>query len=183
MIEYGFKGFFTGAPIGLAVGFLATGSDYESDEWKTLVLGAGVGALVGTGVGVTLGFVDIGQPPPGTGWFVLRGIGLGAGLGAVVGAAVGALMIISSEEPKTVLTGASWGALIGSGVGVAFGIVEGAAAHPAPKAEPAAAPKNLQDVKDPQAPVAPPPPSMSVSFSLVGARGSLVPLPALVGTF
>jgi len=182
MLEYGFKGFFTGAPIGLAAGFLATGSDYESDEWKTLVLGAGVGALVGTGVGVTLGFVDVGGTPPGTGWLVLRGIGLGATLGAVVGAAVGALMIIKSEEPKDVLTGASWGALIGSGVGVAFGIVEGAAAHRPPKSEPPA-PKNLQDVKEPAVPVAPPPPSMSVSFSLVGARDSLVPSPAIVGTF
>jgi len=183
MLEYGFKGFFTGAPIGLATGFLATGSDYESDEWRTLVLGAGVGALVGTGVGVTLGFVDLGGQPPGTGWLVLRGIGLGATLGAVVGAAVGALMIISSDEPKTVLTGASWGALIGSGVGVAFGIVEGAAMHRPPKAEPLPPPKDLQDVKDPAVPVPAPPPGMSVSFSVVGARGSLVPLPALVGTF
>jgi len=82
-----------------------------------------------------------------------------------------------------VLTGASWGALIGSGVGVAFGIVEGAAAHHAATPSAPPAPKNLQDVKDPQAPVTAPPPSMSVSFSVVGARGSLVPLPALVGTF
>jgi hypothetical protein len=182
MMEYGFKGFFTGAPIGLAAGFLATGEHYDSDEWKTLVLGAGIGALVGTGVGVTLGFVDVGGQPPGTGWLVLRGIGVGAVLGTVVGAAVGAIMIVKSEEPKDVLIGASWGALIGSGVGVAFGLVEGAAAHRAPKPAPAA-PKNLQDVKDPEVPVQPPPPSMSVSFSVVGAEGSFMPLPALVGTF
>lgn len=184
-MEYGFKGFFTGAPIGLAAGFLATGKGYQSDEWRTLVLGAGIGALVGTGVGITLGFVDIGEKPPGTGWLVLSGMGTGVALGGVVGAAVGALFIIKSEEPKDVLTGASWGALIGSGVGLAFGLVQGMATHPAPKPEPAPAPKNLQEVKDPEAPVkAPPPaPGMSVSFSLIGAEGSLVPLPALVGTF
>jgi hypothetical protein len=172
MLEYGFKGFFTGAPIGLAAGFLATGKEYESDEWRTLVIGAGVGALVGTGVGITLGFVDIETTPPGTGWLVLRGIGVGAVLGAAVGAAVGAIAIVKSEEPKDVLTGASWGALIGSGVGIAFGIVEGAAAHRAPKSQP------LQDPK-----LSPPTPGMSVGFSMVGSEGSLVPLPALVGTF
>jgi len=139
-----------------------------------------VGALVGTGVGITLGFVDIETTPPGTGWLVLRGIGVGAVLGAAVGAAVGAIAIVKSEEPKDVLTGASWGALIGSGVGVAFGIVEGAAAHR--KSAPPA-PTNLQQVKEPAVPVTPPPPSMSVGFSVIGARDSLVPLPALVGTF
>ena len=185
MLEYGFKGFFTGAPIGLAAGFLATGSDYESEEWRTLVIGAGVGALVGTGVGVTMGFVDVGVTPPGTGWLVLRGIGLGAALGSIVGAACGAILIVKSEEPKDILTGASWGALIGSGVGIAFGVVEGAAARRAPKYEPLPAPKNLEDVKEPKAELLGPPRStgMSVRFSMVGAQGSLVPLPALVGTF
>jgi hypothetical protein len=172
MLEYGFKGFMTGAPIGLATGFLATGKEYKSEEWRTLVIGAGVGALVGTGVGVTLGFVDLETAPPGTGWLVLRGIGVGAFLGAAVGAAVGAIVLVKSEEPKDILTGASWGALIGSGVGIAFGLVEGAAAHRAPKSEP------LQDPKVP-----PPTTGMSVGFSVVGAEGSLVPLPALVGTF
>ena len=180
MLEYGFKGFVTGAPIGLATGFLATGEEYKSEEWRTLVIGAGVGALIGTGVGVTLGFVDLETAPPGTGWLVLRGIGVGAFLGAAVGAAVGAIVLVKSEEPKDILTGASWGALIGSGVGIAFGLVEGAAAHR--KAAPPA-PTNLQEVKEPAVPVSPPPPSMSVGFSVVGAEGSLVPLPALVGTF
>jgi len=175
MLEYGFKGFLTGAPIGLATGFLATGKEYKSEEWRTLVIGTGIGALVGTGVGITLGFVDIesSSPSPGTGWLVLRGIGVGSFLGAAVGAAVGAIVLVKSEEPKDVLTGASWGALIGSGVGVAFGLVEGAAAHRAPKSQP---------VQDPTT-VPPPATGMSVGFSVVGAEGSLVPLPALVGTF
>jgi hypothetical protein len=181
MMEYGFKGFFNGAPIGLAAGYLATGSKYDSDEWRTLVFGAGIGALVGAGVGVTLGVVDVGQPPPGTGWLVLRDIGYGVGLGAVVGTAVGALILVKSEDTKDVLIGAAWGGLIGSAVGVGFGILEGAAAHR--KASAAASPKNLEDVKSPEVPATPPPPSMSVSFSMVGAEGSLVPLPALVGTF
>ena len=35
-VAYGFDGFWTGAQIGLASGYLATGRRYESHEWRKL---------------------------------------------------------------------------------------------------------------------------------------------------
>src|SRR5687768_6908867 len=96
IVSYGFDGFWTGAQIGLATGYLATGSEYKSDEWRKLVFGAGVGALAGMGLGITLGVIDAGQRPPQTGRLILRDVGYGVGLGAVAGTAVGALFLIDS---------------------------------------------------------------------------------------
>lgn len=125
MFSYGFRGFWTGAGIGLAVGYLSTGSVYESGEWKKLVMGAGVGALLGVGTGIGLGIVDIGVPGRGTGWYVLRDMDYGSLLGGLCGAAVGALVWLDDGRSKDVLIGASIGALIGAGAGIAFGIAEG----------------------------------------------------------
>jgi hypothetical protein len=125
MFSYGFNGFWTGASIGLAVGYLSTGGDYESNEWKKLVMGAGIGALTGVGAGIGLAVADIGAPGRGTGWYVLRDINYGSLLGALTGAAVGALVWLDDGTSKDVLVGLSIGALIGAGVGIGFGIYEG----------------------------------------------------------
>jgi hypothetical protein len=165
LARYGFKGFFSGAQVGLAAGFLATGSDYESREWRTLVFGAGVGALGGVGVGLTLAALDLGRTAPLPGWVILRDTGYGASLGTVVGAAVGALFVLDSGEAKDILTGAAWGTLGGAVVGAGFGLLENAIAkRPAPSE---------------QKPTA----GMKLHFTLVGTEGSLVPLPAIGGTF
>lgn len=133
LFQYGFRGFWTGAEVGLAAGYLATGSRYESGEWRRLVLGAGIGALVGVGGGVALGMFDASdQRRPRYGWYVLRDMGYGALLGAFTGAAVGALIWVADEEDgraKDVLVGLAAGALIGAGVGIAFGLVEGMGAN------------------------------------------------------
>jgi len=184
MVSYGVNGFFTGAPIGLAAGFLATGSKYESDEWRTLVMGAGIGALAGVGVGLTLGFVDIGREPPPVGYMVLRDMGSGMWLGAVVGAAVGALFLINSGEGKDVLTGASYGALIGTGVGIAFGVIEASNAQKKPPPAEPSAPGFAPPGSPPPAPAPPPATSgLTLHFTVVGSADSLMPLPALGGTF
>ena len=162
IIKYGFEGFWTGAQVGLASGYLATGQDYESGEWRKLVFGAGVGALVGVGAGITLGIVDVGQPAPRTGWLVLRDTGYGLGLGAIVGTAVGALFVIDSGDPKDLLVGASIGTLVGAGAGIAFGLIEGAAADRPPSADGTAT---------------------ALRFTLVGAEGSWLPMPGLRGNF
>ena len=131
MLQYGFRGFWTGAELGLAVGFLSTGDRYESGEWRKLVLGAGVGALGGVGAGITLGIVDASNASrPRYGWFVLRDMGYGALLGGLTGAAVGALFWVDGGRAKDVLTGLSVGALIGAAAGVVFGVVEGIGAPP-----------------------------------------------------
>jgi hypothetical protein len=163
VLHYGLNGFWTGAQIGLASGYLATGKDYESDEWRKLAFGAGVGALVGTGVGITLGVLDVGSGPPPSGGLILRDMGYGVGLGALVGTAVGALFLIDDGEPKHLVTGAALGTIAGAGVGVVFGIVEAVAASHEPR------------------PVSPG--AGSVRFTLIGSVDSYLPLPALQGTF
>ena len=129
LFQYGFRGFWTGAEVGFATGYLATGSEFESGEWRTLVLGAGIGALVGVGGGIALAMVDASdRGRPRYGWYVLRDMGYGVLLGALTGAAVGALVWVADEddgEGKDVLIGLSVGVLIGAGVGAAFGLVEG----------------------------------------------------------
>jgi hypothetical protein len=131
LFQYGFRGFWTGAELGLAAGYLTTGSEYESGEWRKLVLGLGVGAIIGVASGVTLGMVDASDANrPRFGWYVLRDMGYGALLGAFTGAAVGALVWVDDGRPKDVLIGLSWGALIGGAVGALFGVVEGMGAEP-----------------------------------------------------
>ncbi len=166
IVSYAFDGFWTGAQVGLATGYLATGREYESEEWRKLVFGAGVGALVGVGVGLTLGVIDVGQAPPQTGRLILRDVGYGVGLGAVVGTAVGALFLIDSGRAKNLLTGAAVGTLVGAGAGVAFGLIESAAANRSP--QPAGVGSTAR---------------ASVRFTLIGADESLIPIPALAGTF
>ena len=169
MFSYGFRGFWTGAELGLATGFLTTGSRYESGEWKKLVLGTGIGAIVGVAGGVTLGVVDASDASrPRYGWLVLRDMGYGATLGALTGAAVGLLVWVDDGRPKDVLIGLSIGALIGAAAGVVFGIVEGIGSKPKPPAEHARAYER------------------GVRFSLLAApeRGHGLTLgPALLGRF
>lgn len=125
IFSYGMKGFWTGAELGLAVGYLSTGSDFASGEWKNLVVGAGIGAVAGLGIGITLGVVDSGASiQPGTGWYVLRDLGYGTTLGALAGLAIGAITMIDSGRSKNLLIGASFGALIGGAAGIAIGFIE-----------------------------------------------------------
>jgi len=166
IVTYGFDGFWTGAQIGLASGYLATGREYESDEWRKLVFGAGVGALVGVGTGLTLGIVDVGGGPPATGHLILRDVGYGVGLGAIVGTAVGALFLIDDGRPKNLLTGAAVGTVAGAGAGLVFGVIEAAAAGG--KKETVAVDAAGID---------------SVRFTLLASPSSLVPMPAIEGRF
>jgi hypothetical protein len=164
VITYGFDGFWTGAQIGLASGYLATGRDFESHEWRKLAFGAGVGALVGVGAGLTLGIVDLGGGPPPTGHIILRDVGYGVGLGAIVGTAVGALFLIDGGRAKDLLTGAAVGTVAGAGAGIVFGLIEGASAS-----------KETAAIDAPGID--------SVRFTLLGSPSSLLPLPAVEGRF
>jgi hypothetical protein len=166
IVSYGFDGFWTGAQIGLASGYLATGTEYESDEWRKLVFGAGVGALVGVGAGLTLGILDVGSGPPATGHLILRDVGYGVGLGAIVGTAVGALFLIDDGRPKNLLTGAAVGTVAGAGAGLIFGVIESAAAG----GEKEAVAVDGAGID-------------SVRLTLVGSPASLLPMPAIQGSF
>ena len=165
VIKYGTNGFMTGAQIGLASGYLATGREYESREWRKLVFGTGVGAIAGTGIGLTLGLLDVGGPAPGTGWLALRDTGYGIGLGVLVGTATGALFLINSGRPKNLLTGAAIGGLIGAATGAVVGVIEGAQRQREP-AEPRVARSGV-----------------TLHFGVTSSPDTAALMPAVAGTF
>jgi hypothetical protein len=128
MLSYGFRGIWTGATLGLAAGYLTTGSSYEHHEWKNLVMGAGIGAIAGVATGVSLAFVDA-DSYARPGFYVLRDMDYGSLLGAFTGAAVGGLLWLDDGSSKDMLTGAAIGTLAGAGVGIVFGLFDGARAQ------------------------------------------------------
>lgn len=132
LFDYGFKGLTLGAEVGLAVGYLASGR-YEEDDWRNLVLGAGIGALTGmtTGMIIATGYVTSGGGVP-VGYFMLRDAGYGTWIGAAVGAMVGALLWVDDGQPRDVLQGAGYGTLFGAVSGMVYGIIEGNNASPSP---------------------------------------------------
>ncbi len=125
--EYGYEGLGLGAGVGLAAGYLVARDDgWEKSDWKPLVYGGGIGALVGAGVGLTLGALDLTRSRPSQkGYYVLHDMGLGAGFGFCVGAIAGALAAISTEKFEHVLFGGAIGTLAGAGVGGIMGFFDG----------------------------------------------------------
>ena len=132
-----YQGLVVGAGAGLAGGYLvARDGGWKSSDWKPLVYGSGIGALVGAGIGLTVGIVDVTQGRPGRARFVLRDMAVGEGFGATVGGIVGALVAVSTKKPEHILLGAAIGVLSGAVLGAVAGFVEGgrARAHAAPPA-------------------------------------------------
>lgn len=122
-----YQGLLVGATAGTATGYLFARRDGwdSSSDWKPLVYGAGIGALSGAAIGLTLGIVDMSQRKPGRNGYVMRDGLYGAGLGAVLGGIAGALAAISSSDGEHVLLGGSIGVLSGTCLGMGVGFVEG----------------------------------------------------------
>jgi drug/metabolite transporter (DMT)-like permease len=121
-----YEGLMVGAGAGLAGGYLvARDNGWQSSDWKPLAYGAGIGALVGSGIGLTLGVVDVTQDKPGRTRYVLRDMLYGEGFGATVGGIAGGLTAISTKKPEHILLGASIGVLSGAVFGAVFGFIEG----------------------------------------------------------
>jgi hypothetical protein len=126
---YAGNGFLMGSLVGLSAGYLvAREGGFESDDWKALVYGGGIGALAGGGLGLTLGIVDMARETPGFGSYVLRDSMYGAGFGALAGAIAGGLAAVSTKEPEHIGLGAAIGTMVGTAGGIALGIVEGSRA-------------------------------------------------------
>ena len=121
-----YEGLMVGAGAGLAGGYLvAREGGLHTSDWKPLVYGTGIGALVGSGIGLTLGVVDVTQDKPGRTRYVLRDMLYGEGFGATVGAIAGGLTAISTKKPEHILLGTSIGVLSGAVLGAVFGFIEG----------------------------------------------------------
>lgn len=126
LLQYGWNGLSIGLGVGLASGYLATGSEFESGEWRTILYGAGIGALSGIGAGLLVGLADVGAAPDIPGAIILRDIGYGSSLGTVGGLIVGGLVALDSGELRDLVVGGAVGTLVGAGSGLIFGIVEAA---------------------------------------------------------
>jgi hypothetical protein len=122
-----YQGLLVGGTAGLATGYLFArrGGWNSSDDWKPLVYGAGIGALAGSALGLTLGIIDMAQDKPGRNGYVMRDGLYGAGLGAVLGSIAGGLAAIASKKGEHVLLGGSIGVLSGAVFGMGVGFVEG----------------------------------------------------------
>jgi len=91
----------------------------HSSDWKPLVYGAGIGALTGSVLGLTLGIVDMSQNRPGRNGYVMRDGLYGAGLGAVLGGIVGGWPRSRPKKGEHILLGGSIGVLSGTCLGMA----------------------------------------------------------------
>jgi hypothetical protein len=133
LVDYGFKGFTLGLELGLAVGYLTTGPQWEQGEWKTVVLGAGIGALGGMTAGIVVAVADSTSHGVPAGYYLIRDAGYGVLLGATMGAVIGVLLWVDDGTSKDVLMGAAWGGVIGAGAGLLYGVIESANARPSRK--------------------------------------------------
>jgi hypothetical protein len=130
VFTFAYQGLVVGAGAGLAAGYLvARDKGWQSSDWKPLTYGAGIGSLVGAGVGLVVGVVDVAQDKPGHARYVMRDMALGVGFGATVGAIAGGLTAISTKKPEHVLLGGSIGILSGAVLGAVFGFFEGGSSH------------------------------------------------------
>jgi hypothetical protein len=122
-----YQGLLVGALAGGATGYMFSRSDTwkTSNGWKPLVYGAGIGALAGSAIGLTLGIVDLSQRKPGRNGYVMRDGLYGAGLGAVLGLIAGGLAALSSKKGEHVLLGGSIGVLSGTCLGMGVGFFDG----------------------------------------------------------
>jgi hypothetical protein len=122
-----YQGLLVGGTAGLATGYLFARQDgwNSSKDWKPLAYGAGIGALAGATIGLTLGIVDMSRGKPGRTAYVMQDGLLGAGLGAVLGGIAGGLAALSSGKGEHILLGASIGVLSGTCLGMGIGAVEG----------------------------------------------------------
>jgi hypothetical protein len=122
-----YQGLLVGGTAGLATGYLFArrGGWNSSSDWKPLAYGAGIGALSGAVIGLTLGIVDMAQSKPGRNGYVMRDGLYGAGLGAVLGGIAGGLAALSTKKAEHILLGGSIGVLSGTCLGMTVGFIEG----------------------------------------------------------
>ena len=170
IVGYGLEGMGTGAASGLALGYIATGSEFHRSEWRTLAWGTAIGALSGLGVGVLLGTVDAASGPRrGYGFYMVRDSNYGFTVGLLAGGIIGALLWLDDGTGKDLLRGMAWGTVIGAGTGLLVGVLEGALRSSSRPARSYEAPRARRM-------------QLGVGFAANGG-GAPIPYPTLTGRF
>jgi hypothetical protein len=168
IVGYGLSGMGTGAATGLALGYIMTGTHFNSNEWRTLLWGTGIGALSGLGVGILLGTVDAGMGRErGVGFYMMRDSNYGVTVGFLAGGIVGALVWLGGGDGRDLLHGMAWGTVIGAGSGLLIGVLEGVL-RGSPAKQPTAA--EVSRIR------------FGIGF-VPTTRGAPVPYPSLTGRF
>lgn len=165
IVGFGLAGIGTGAATGLAVGYITTGTHFNSDEWRPLLWGTGIGALTGLGVGILLGTVDAAMGRQrGVGFYMIRDSNYGVTVGFLAGGIVGAMVWLGGGDGRDLLRGMAWGTVIGAGSGLLIGVLEGVLRGSPP---PAAEASRVH---------------LGIGFAAT-TRGAPIPYPSLTGRF
>jgi len=123
--DIGIDGFGMGIFAGLAGGYLfAREGGLHASDWRPLVAGAGVGALAGGALGLTLGLTSTDPASQGRSYLIMREMNRGGQFGLLAGAIVGGLVALGNNHPEHILLGAAIGTLSGTAAGLLVGSLE-----------------------------------------------------------
>jgi len=123
--DIGIDGFGMGIFAGLAGGYLfAREGGLHTSDWRPLVAGAGIGALAGGALGLTLGLTSTDAASQGRAYLITREMNRGGQFGLLTGAIVGGLVALSNDHPEHILLGAAIGTLGGTAAGLLVGSLE-----------------------------------------------------------
>ena len=123
--DSGIDGFDIDIAAGLAGGYLvAREGGLHTSDWRPLVAGAGIGALAGGALGLTLGLVSTDPASQGRSYLIVREMGRGGQFGLLTGGIIGGLVALGNDKPETILFGAAIGTLSGTALGLVLGSLE-----------------------------------------------------------
>jgi hypothetical protein len=177
IVGYAFEGMGTGLATGLAIGYLSTGHEWKSNEWRKLVWGTAIGGLAGLGTGLALGIGDAASGRARSyGFYMVRDSNYGFSVGAVAGGIIGALLWLGDGTGKDLLRGLAWGTVIGAGTGLLLGVLEAALRNSS-----GGNPKGSSTDVDSEAEARP---RVQIALGFMPtASGAPVPYPSLTGRF